>query len=80
MVLQNYQNLIELTSKYVAFCGGFKCLCKIHLNTQCLEVRHHSNATKVFYMCSSLFQLSYGSRNLNQAKKEQMLSKAEQNS
>ena len=55
--------------KHVAFGGGFKCPSKIHLNTQCLEVRHHSNATKVFYMCSSLFQLTHGSRYSNQATK-----------
>ena len=37
MVLQNYQNLIEMTSNMiyiVAFIDGFKCLRKIHLNTQ----------------------------------------------
>ena len=37
MVLQNYQNFIELTSNMiyiVAFGGGSKCPCKIHLNTQ----------------------------------------------
>ena len=37
MVLQNYQNFIEMTSKlinFVAFGGGLKCLRKIHLNTQ----------------------------------------------
>ena len=39
MVLQNYQNLIEMTSNIiyiVAFGVGFKCPRKIHLNTQCL--------------------------------------------
>jgi hypothetical protein len=38
MVLQNYQNYIEMTSNMihiVALGGGFKCLGKIHLNTQC---------------------------------------------
>ena len=38
MVLQNYQNLIEMTSyiiDIVAFVVGFKCPRKIHLNTQC---------------------------------------------
>ena len=38
MVLQNYQNLIEMTSNMiyiVAFGGGLKCPRKIHLNTQC---------------------------------------------
>ena len=38
MVLQNYQNLIEMTSNIidiVAFGVGFKCPRKIHLNTQC---------------------------------------------
>ena len=37
MVLQNYQNLIEMTSNMiyiVAFCSGSKCPSKIHLNTQ----------------------------------------------
>ena len=36
MVLQNYQNLIEMTSNMfylVAFGVGFKCPRKIHLNT-----------------------------------------------
>ena len=38
MVLQNYQNFIEITSNMIyiaAVCGGLKCPCKIHLNTQC---------------------------------------------
>ena len=38
MVLQNYQNFIELTSKmiYIFALGvGLKCPHKIHLNTQC---------------------------------------------
>ena len=38
MVLQNYQNFIEMTSNMiyiVAFGGGLKCLRKIHLKTQC---------------------------------------------
>ena len=38
MVLQNYQNFIEMTSNMiyiVALGGGFKCLRKIHLSTQC---------------------------------------------
>ena len=38
MVLQNYQNLIEITSNIfhiIAFGVGFKCPRKIHLNTQC---------------------------------------------
>ena len=37
MVLQNYQNLIEMTSNIidiVAFGVGFKCPRKIHLHTQ----------------------------------------------
>ena len=37
MVLQNYQNFIEMTSNMiyiVALGGGFKCPRKIHLNTQ----------------------------------------------
>ena len=37
MVLQNYQNLIEMTSNIIdiiAFGVGFKCPRKIHLNTQ----------------------------------------------
>jgi hypothetical protein len=37
MVLQNYQNLIEMTSNMiyiVALGGGFKCPRKIHLNPQ----------------------------------------------
>ena len=38
MVLQNYQNFIEMTSNMiyiVAFGVGLKCPHKIHLNTQC---------------------------------------------
>ena len=38
MVLQNFQNLIEMTSNIIyiaAFGVGFKCPRKIHLNTQC---------------------------------------------
>ena len=38
MVLQNYENFIEMTSNLihiVAFGGGLKFLCKIHFNTQC---------------------------------------------
>ena len=38
MVLQNYQNFIEMTSNMiytVALGGGFKCPRKIHLNQQC---------------------------------------------
>ena len=38
MVLQNYQNVIEMTSNMiyiVALGGDFKCPRKIHLNTQC---------------------------------------------
>ena len=38
MVLQNNQNLIEMTSNIfiiIAFGVGFKCPRKIHLNTQC---------------------------------------------
>ena len=37
MVLQSYQNFIEITSNiiyFVAFGGGLKYLRKIHLNTQ----------------------------------------------
>ena len=37
MVLQNYQNFIEIISNMiyiVAFCGDLKCPRKIHLNTQ----------------------------------------------
>ena len=40
MVLQNYQNSIEMTSNMiyiVALGSGFKCPHKIHLNTQCPE-------------------------------------------
>ena len=40
MVLQNYQNLIEMTSNIiyiVSFGGGFKCPRKIHLITHCGE-------------------------------------------
>ena len=36
-VLQNYQNFIEMTLNMiymVALGSGFKCPCKIHLNTQ----------------------------------------------
>ena len=39
MVLQNYQNLIEVTSNMiyiVAFGVGLKCPRKIHLNKQCV--------------------------------------------
>ena len=37
MVLQNYQNFIEMTSNMiyiVAFVVGLKCPSKVHLNTQ----------------------------------------------
>ncbi len=37
IVLQNYYNLIEMTSNIlhiIPFGVGFKCPCKIHLNTQ----------------------------------------------
>ena len=37
MLLQNYQNLIEMTSNMIDIVGfgvGFKCPRKIHLNTQ----------------------------------------------
>ena len=45
MVLQNYQNFTEMTSNMiyiVAFGVGLKCPRKIHLNTQCTEVRFAS--------------------------------------
>ena len=45
MVLQNYQKLIEITWNMiyiVALGGGFKYPRKIHLNTQCTEVRFAS--------------------------------------
>ena len=38
MALQNYQKFIVLTSNmiYIVALGvGFKCPCKIHMNTQC---------------------------------------------
>ena len=38
MILQNYQNLIKMTSNMIyiiTFGGGFKCPHKIHLNKQC---------------------------------------------
>ena len=41
MILQNYQNFIEMISNMiyiVALGGGFKCPHKIHLNTQCTKV------------------------------------------
>ena len=44
MVLQNYQNFIEMTSNMiyiVAFDGGLKCLRKIHLNTQCPSLKKY---------------------------------------
>ena len=82
MVLLNCQNFIEMTSNMISIVAlgvVFKCPCKIHLNTQCLEVRHHSTATKVVYMCSSLFQLAPGSRDLSQAEKRMSFKcKAEQ--
>ena len=43
MVLQNYQNWIEMASNIiyiVAFGVGFKCPPKIHLNTQCPPPPH----------------------------------------
>ena len=45
MVLQNYQNFIEITANmiYLVALGlGLKCLRKVHLNTQCTEVRFAS--------------------------------------
>ena len=45
MVLQNYQNFIEMTSNMiyiVALDVGLKCPRKIHLNTQCTVVRFAS--------------------------------------
>ena len=46
MVLQNYQNLIEMTSNIfhiVGFGVGIKCPHKMHLNTQCPPpLRRHS--------------------------------------
>ena len=49
MVLQNYQNLIEMTSNIfhiVAFGVGFKCPRKIHLNTQCRGAISNSGEVK----------------------------------
>ena len=45
MVLQNYQTFIEITANmiYLVALGlGLKCLRKVHLNTQCTEVRFDS--------------------------------------
>ena len=45
MVLQNYQTFIEITANmiYLVALGlGLKCLRKVHLNTQCTEVRFAS--------------------------------------
>ena len=53
MVLQNYQNFIEMTSNMnhiVAFGGGLKCPSKIHLNNQCTpapQIFRPSNITEV---------------------------------
>ena len=53
MVLQNYQNLIEMTSNMiniVAFGGGLKCPRKILLNTQCplpQRIYRHSTSSDV---------------------------------
>ena len=49
MVLQNYQNFIELTSNIiyiVAFGGGLKCSHKIHLITQCSGPARDNNPGK----------------------------------
>ena len=45
MVLQNYQTFIEITANmiYLVALGlGLKCLHKVHLNTECTEVRFAS--------------------------------------
>ena len=55
MVLQNYQNLIEMTSNIidiVAFVVGFKCPRKIHLNTQCGGVIKTQKPAYVIHGCS----------------------------
>ena len=61
MVLQNYQNFIEMTSNtiyIVALGGGFKCPRKIHLNTQCRgggDYAHHiTNVPHIFLDGASL--------------------------
>ena len=44
MVLQNYQNFIEITSNIiyiVAFDGGLNCPRKIYLNTQCPSLKKY---------------------------------------
>ena len=49
MVLQNYQNIIEMTSNMiytVALGGGFKCPRKIHLNTNPLVEIELTDLTK----------------------------------
>ena len=69
MVLQNYQNLIEMTSNIiyiVAFGVGFKCPRKIHLNTQwggdfVLGGFCPNNNSTVFYVHHYSKHSSYGS-------------------
>ena len=54
MVLQNYQNFIEMISNMiyiVAFGGGLKCLRKIHLNTQFI---HKETCQKLRVQCNNI--------------------------
>ena len=62
MVVQNYQNLIEMTSNIftiIAFGVGFKCPRKIHLNTQCPPPPDFQTflrpCTACVWVCSSKF-------------------------
>ena len=61
MVLQNYQNFMEMTSNMiyiVAFGVGLKCPRKIHLNTQCWEQQQWWNRYLLLNVQKSWGQLS----------------------
>ena len=63
MVLQNYQNFIEMTSNMiyiVAHGGGFKCPRKIHLNTQCPPRPHAFRWPYKGLFVSAIFLLDDG--------------------
>ena len=58
MVLQNYQNLIKITSNMFhidAFGVGFKCPRKIHLNTQCPRPLLRRSCTKIMVVLRTRF-------------------------
>ena len=63
MVHESYQTLIEMTSNIiyiVAFGVGFKCLHKIHLNTQWGGADYAHHVTTRIPEGLRIFKLSYG--------------------